>query len=309
MKLKGSVRFVIVGIGLAAGIASCREPTEITLQVHTNLPCDPNGNWHGVAVYVGKPGADLEQGAPALVTDACQSGGRIGSLVVVPSGSKSDELGVRVVAGLSRKPEDCAAESYRGCVVARRALRFTPHTPLELDIALNADCVSIGCDPAHTCVSGSCIDNQDVLVDSAPPEAPDPAVRCGADGVICGTTGKLCCLSIDGQTTHGDCRLPEDCPSENVVLNCDDDSDCPRDEVNDIAGICDLAFEGSDLYKPGKVSLSQCRFATNMSTFASAGLALCEKRQPCADGQFPCGDSTGDPNPLPGYHWCRWTQQ
>jgi hypothetical protein len=295
--------------GLAA---SCREPTEITLQVRTNLPCASDEKWKGAAVYLGEPGADVERASPTLVATACDSDGRIGSLVVVPSDSKSELLGVRVVAGITRKPEDCADADYQGCVVARRALRFTPHTPLELEIELTADCVSVGCDPTHTCFSGACVDTQEV--ESQPTSAepvPEPSVRCGDDGVRCGTTGKVCCLTVDtaAGTTRGDCRLPADCPKDDVVLICDDDSDCPRDPQTDIPGICDLAFEGTDLYAPGKVSLSQCRFATNMSTFSSAGLALCEKRQPCADAQFPCGASGGSPNPLPGYFWCRWAVQ
>lgn len=311
MKLRGSVRFVIAGLGCAALLGSCREPTEITLQVHTNLPCKKDsGNWYGVAVYVGKPGAALEHAAPTLETDACEPNGRIGSLVVVPSGSKSEELGVRVVAGLSRKPDDCAAKGYQGCIVARRALRFTPHTPLDLDIALDADCVDVGCDPTHTCLTGGCVGSEQVEHPD-PEDVREPSVRCGDNGVRCGLTGKVCCLSVDtdAQTTHGECRYPETCPSDSAVLNCDDDSDCPPESDYSYPGLCMLVYDNKNgvLQDPGRASGSQCRFAANTSTQSSAGLALCENRLSCANGWFVCKESKGMPNPLPGYHWCEWT--
>jgi hypothetical protein len=55
--------------------------------------------WHGVAISVGEPGVDVESKAPVLTTSAC-SGGEIGTLDVVPTGSSSAQVGIKVVAGI-----------------------------------------------------------------------------------------------------------------------------------------------------------------------------------------------------------------
>jgi hypothetical protein len=291
-------------------MTSCREPTEITLQIRTNEPCR-NDKWPGVAVYVGQPGQDLETVAPTLVTSQCDQDGYVGSLVVVPSGSKQSQLGVRVVAGVTRHPEECAAADYAGCIVARRTLRFTPHSSLELPIDLNADCVSVGCDATHTCERGECVDAsrtpEPVAPDVAPPSG--PTVHCGNNDAVCGTSGDVCCLSVaaDHETTHGDCRPAKACPVDGVVLRCDDDTDCPRDPETDAAGVCILSFEGSDVHNPGRAILAQCLYALQTSAQSFEGLTLCQERVPCVDQKFICGESYGgtNPNPLPGYFWCR----
>ena len=106
--------------------ASCRDATQVTLHIHTNVPCGSDQAWEGVAVYVGKPGEHVEQTAATLVTRTCQEGGTVGSLVVTPSGETDGELGLRVVAGIARAPEKCREHGYDGCIVTRRALRFSP---------------------------------------------------------------------------------------------------------------------------------------------------------------------------------------
>lgn len=291
-------------------LTACREPTEITLQIRTNVRCDGK-SWRGVAVYVGEPGEDAERAAPTLVTTQCDEQGYIGSLVVVPSGSKQSEVGVRVVAGLEREPEACADADYQGCIVSRRSLRFTPHSSLQLDVTLAADCVSVGCDPLHTCADGSCVDTARTLTMAAPdvPPLSGPTVHCGDNGAVCGTTGDVCCLAIDVEqgTTHGDCRPAKDCPVASAVLRCDDDTDCPRDPVNDYAGVCLLSFVGGDIHNPGRVTLAQCLYAQHDSAQGAAGLTLCQERVPCVDQFFPCLPTAGggNPNPLPGYYWCK----
>jgi hypothetical protein len=258
-------------------------------------------------VYVGTPGASLEDKAPTLTTTSCDQQGQVGSLVVVPSGSKDEEVGLRVVAGLDHRPEDCAAHHYQGCIVARRAVRFDTHNPLDLDIALTSDCVSIGCDATHTCVDGTCsIAAADPTAATAASADAGPQVRCGDNGVICPTSGNVCCLSVDKDagTSFGECKPSSDCPIMNIVLNCDESSDCAG--LLDDAGrpeLCLMSFTPigqGDPLQPGVVSLTQCLVRTS-----GDNLEMCQTRQPCQNGGAPCHASDGRPqDPLPGYFWC-----
>lgn len=298
----------LVAMGVLLGFVSCRDATQIVLEIRTPMQCGDEDSWRGVAVYVGKPGAELERQAPTLVTKDCGADGRIGSLVIAPSGEKNDEVGVVVVAGVQRNPEDCEANGYRGCVVARRAVRFVPHDELELEVELTPDCVNIGCDPAHSCYQGICAAAEPSVARTMPSA---PVVRCGDNGVFCPTTGDVCCLTVDVEagTTHGECRQGSLC--QGIVLNCDDDSDCPRGGPNNqLAGVCALSFvAGPGPFTPASVALSACHVATTEGLGGSLGLGLCQERKACVDQTVPCRASAGEPNQLPGYFWCELAVQ
>jgi hypothetical protein len=301
----GLLGFAFLLLGLSA--SSCQGPTELRLHVHTNVPCTDPSQWKGVAVYVGEPGPGLEDKAPALIATSCDQRGQVGSLVVVPSGAKDAEVGLQIVAGLDYEPEDCAAHHYQGCIVARRAVRFDEHTPLDLDIALTSDCVGLGCDATHTCVNGACsaagIDSGATEVDAG------SQVRCGDNGVFCPTSGNVCCLSVDQDagTTFGECKPAADCPPTSIVLNCDDETDCTA-ETDDAghSGVCivsSMTLGPNNPFLPYVVSLTQC---ARYSQFPhSTELEMCQTRQECLNGTMTCNATAGAPvNPLPGYFWC-----
>jgi len=288
------------------------------------VACTSPDHWHGVAVYLGEPDATLETKSPTLVTTDCDSTGRVGSLVIAPSGGKGDVIGLRVVAGLTRNPEDCAAAGYMGCIVARRTVRFTPHEALALDVSLTADCISQACDSGHTCLTGDCVGSQFIEPPVPPasmPVVPDAgatdggaSVRCGDNGVRCPTSGNVCCLTVDmdAGTTSGHCGLGRDCPSTSIVLNCDDDTDCSAlDDPEAGPGLCALTYSaGVEPFTPIRVSLSECLPAHSpLPGVSHLGLVLCQERTgPCA-GRLPCVSSHGSDNSqtenaLPGYYWC-----
>lgn len=300
----------LLALALALSLLSCRSATQITLRIRTNVSCSDESKWRGVAVYVGEPGQDVEQGSPTLVTDACDEQGNVGSLVVVPSSSKSAAVGIRVVAGIDRAPEDCQDKGYKGCIVARRALRFTPHDDLPLEVELNSECVSVGCDENHTCVGGTCETAQvkDAQPGASAQDAPapgEPSVRCGDDGVRCPTSGNVCCLKVDGGRTSGDCRPADACEPPNIVLNCDDDSDCP--DADGHLGLCSISYTPlvDSIYTPVSIALSDCRLDYQESTGNAWTLDLCENRKSCMGGAYSCVASHGSPtNPLPNYYWC-----
>lgn len=292
---------------------SCRDATQLTLHVHTDMPCGSDSAWEGVAIYVGEPGSDVEQTSATLVTRSCEENGTVGSLVVTPSGDKDGEVGVRVVAGVRRAPEECLENEYKGCIVTRRALRFSPHETLDLDIELSADCESIGCDAEHSCANGSCVDARSILSTTPARPQSELAVRCGDDGVRCPTEGNVCCLSVDLTQDHvsGDCRPAADCDLPNIVLQCDDDTDCEphgREPTSGAPSVCALGYSlvgPSGPWTPGAVADASCQFADSVRLRNTVGLALCQEHQNCVDGYFRCIESNGFPdNPLPRYFWC-----
>ena len=148
------MRLVVAILALCA-LAGCRAPTEVVVELKTDVVCS---DLQGVEIRVG-PVQGLDERPASASTDACSSSGRIGSVVLVPSGGKSDEVAVQVVAGFGRPVEECQPPGYGpGCIVARRAVRYVPHTPLHLSIALRADCNGVACDETTTCRNGECVD-------------------------------------------------------------------------------------------------------------------------------------------------------
>lgn len=165
---------------------SCLEPTQVQIELTTDVPCAELG---GVAITVGEPG-QIEAKPPAAVSLSCREDGTLGAIVVVPSGDRDAELSVRVVAGRNLEVEACEAPEYgpqgtpdTGCIVARRTLRFLPHEPLVLPIVLRAVCVGEPCDPASTCVLGTCVEaTVDPSLCAPPSGCPETTLPGGGQG-------------------------------------------------------------------------------------------------------------------------------
>jgi hypothetical protein len=156
----------LCGVGVLATVASCRDPTEVTLVLTTDVPC---GMLNETAIILGH-GSDVETKQPVTVTSLCDASGTgdhaIGTFVVLPNSTGSGEaFAVRIVAAVQKKTnQDCVkSDGYAGCIIARRELTFVPHTPLTLPIALRLDCEGVGCASGETCVQGTC--KSDVVID------------------------------------------------------------------------------------------------------------------------------------------------
>ena len=161
-------RFFALALAVACAawsLASCASPTDITVLVTTDFDCT---DLHHVTVTVGTLGSSLET-APATALSTTCEGGYAGRLVVVPSGSKDDVLAIKVAGGFgkTKQAEDCVATYDAakpgtpiygpGCIVARRALHYTPHTPLTVPIVLRSACAGVACGETETCVKGACL--------------------------------------------------------------------------------------------------------------------------------------------------------
>jgi hypothetical protein len=286
---------------LGSALVACLGATEIVLDVRTDAPCASAATWQGVAISIGQPGVDVESRAPVLTTTACGTGGEIGSLVVVPTGASDAEVGIRVVAGITRKPEDCSANAYDGCIVSRRTLTYLPHQSQHVVVDLTSDCIGNACDINHTCVDGSCTD----IVTATAPIAPDggvynppPTVRCGDDGTRCPVNDPslACCVTFDftAGTGKGVCIPPAQCPSTSAVLYCDDSSECGQGDASDPIICSEFQTGGSS----PRVTSTACQpRSQNVQGLAPT---LCQDRNVCPGTQSDCyPDQTA-----PGYYSC-----
>jgi hypothetical protein len=170
-------------------VVSCLAPTEVMLVLTTDIPCGALGE---TSIAVSDP-SGVTSASPVTVTRNCTlvgpdadaaDGGTlavpadIGSLVLVPSGSRSGTFAVQIVAAVAPvvDPNNCMAPAYHGCIVARRQLSFIPHTSLTLPIEITLDCLNVECSSAdETCDHGACVSSQPSCAESndcvIPPDA------------------------------------------------------------------------------------------------------------------------------------------
>ncbi len=142
--------------GAVTLLIECRAATQIVLHVTTNVSCQSI-----VATQIAVGSLDeLETKPGAATKSSCEPSGRVGDLVVVPSGDNGAGVAFKIVTAFGgRSVEDCGkGGDYSRCIVARRALRYIPHAGLEVDVAMTADCEAIACDAKTTCVHGRCVD-------------------------------------------------------------------------------------------------------------------------------------------------------
>jgi hypothetical protein len=143
----------------------CREATQITLELGTNVTC---ADMRGVEIVVAGAPHEAEHRAAldapgtrfaTATTAECTEGPaprRIGTLVVTPSGG--DGAVVVVAAFGNARPDDCIAPRFGpGCIVARRKFSFVDHTPVTLPIVLDPACAGVPCDENSTCVGAKCV--------------------------------------------------------------------------------------------------------------------------------------------------------
>ena len=130
---------------------SCLPPTEIVVDISTDVACSDLG---GVAI-ASSDVTTIDAVDPFTITPSCDAG-KIGRIVFVPSSIDGD-VGIRVVGGFKKQASNCKTPFGAGCIVARRALRYVPHTPLYLPIVLSASCAGVPCDTTSTCVDGQCV--------------------------------------------------------------------------------------------------------------------------------------------------------
>lgn len=180
----------------AVALLSCRAPTQITFEVSTDIACAEHG---GTNLNVGRL-AEIDGrpvGSSRLACDPAT--GRIGSVVIVPSGDDDEEVAVRFVLGIGKSAERCVEDGLKGgCIVARRGLRFIPHEPLVVAVPMRNECRDVECPAGQTCVRGGCVGAEikspgDCTGDGCGEEAvaPSSAGDAGAAGDAGGEAGAV----------------------------------------------------------------------------------------------------------------------
>jgi hypothetical protein len=131
---------------LVIAFASCLSPTEITVEITTDLPC---AQIDRTQIFVGPPD---RLGPASGETRAC-SNNAIGTIVLTPSARGGD---VQVRAVTTVKGGRCDDTVQKGCIRADRRARFISHMPLHLPIEMTAACIDILCPLGQTCIKGAC---------------------------------------------------------------------------------------------------------------------------------------------------------
>lgn len=177
----------VVPAMLGGASGGCRDATQLQVRVYTNVPHQAGMT---VAIWAGPDIRGLS--APvAKVTSSWGADGTIGSLGIVPAGSRDGPVAVRVALGLpGRDAETCGQNGdFSRCIVARRSLAYLEHRGLDLPVGLFATCEAKACDDDTTCnAEGQCvtarIDPAACTAPSAclPPGDPPPGGLSTVDG-------------------------------------------------------------------------------------------------------------------------------
>lgn len=152
------VTFAVVAACAAGPVASCLNPTELVVDLHTNV-APATVRSRGVLIRVGSPASVDTAPSTTFTTSTCGDDGEIGRFVIVPSGSFDDAVSMHVLLGVGDATDACADQSGTSCITARRQLAFSPHARLLLPIELDASCLGVDCGPTGTCVDGQCTDD------------------------------------------------------------------------------------------------------------------------------------------------------
>ena len=149
----------------------CATATEISVDIYSDVDCTKNAE---VGLIMGGKLTDLQTNALSSTAVHCDPSQRVGRIVIAPSGDHDEELAFEVITRNDDQAlESCtAANNYKGCIVARRQLRFEPHTALDVRVDLRRDCLDKPCDPSSTCIHGGCY------------SAVCPATGCATDDIL-----------------------------------------------------------------------------------------------------------------------------
>ena len=216
---------------LAAAVA-CYSPTEIQLVLTTQVPCGPGAELD-TEIYIALA-AELDGGtlAPTAAVRGCKPDEpRVGTLTIVPSGSRDGRFEVEIFAGVGVAASTCRGAGRASCIVARRRVGFREHQSLKVPILLSERCIGVPCGFEQTCDLGICTSTLDCneesgcprergelpVVDAGPagPDAPaiviDAAVDASTDAglleEVCGPTAETV---IDAQAIVGQLSLDKE---------------------------------------------------------------------------------------------------
>jgi len=137
----------LAALGTVLGQIACKDPTQATLLVRTNVPYRAGIT---VGVYTSTSGKFATE-PQSTVQEPWLSDGVLGDLVITPNAAKDGPLSVRVVMGIARDPSSCTDADPQGCIVARRKLAFVPRVRLRVPVVMHLACQGVVCGEDSTC--------------------------------------------------------------------------------------------------------------------------------------------------------------
>ena len=217
---------LVLATAACASAVACYGPTEVRLEISTDLPCRAVGDGGRAAsdpvrtlVRLGGAGdapivADTATCSARAAGDAVAD---VGSIVLVPSGDRAARVTVQVTAtadgsdpDLCGRPDTPVAAQLQ-CIVARRTFAFIKHTSRSLPIRLYALCKGQVCDASQTCnQSGTCesavVDDDTGCLASepgcnggpSPPVAPLVDAGDSGDAAVEDAAVRVPCLAANG---------------------------------------------------------------------------------------------------------------
>lgn len=219
---------------IAASASNCVAPTQIIVEVRAADPalCSGPNAIQQTGIAVRTPDRIDEEPLDIFENGTHCDGDMIGWLTITPSGDKHAEVGIRIVAGVTKMAHQCKGPTWDGCILARRTARFVPNETIRRTVYLSVSCIGKACGEKE-CFHGACVDREDIPPDGGPPQPKDdadipgssdasddaPVVEAGADACTVCTGNGLSCSA-------GSCTL--DCDEINCRYKtlCADGLDC-----------------------------------------------------------------------------------
>lgn len=214
----------LAALGLVAlGLVDCAAPTQIVVEVYSDA-CPGSGKTQTInttAITIGKP-SDIENKPPAATRDDCEQPPGVGTLTIFPSGANDEEVAIKVVGGVDKRPDACQTPDYAGCIVHRRVVRFVPNTTQRLTVRLSLACLNRVCAPGTTCDNGVCKEVTDLLPDGGTKADAETMEASLAEGGVVGADagGPDACAGCKGTCTPAGCAV--DCKKQ----ACDGTEQC-----------------------------------------------------------------------------------
>ena len=238
-------------------VSGCRGATGVMLEVSTDIPCESKKTVT-TAFTAGTP-SDFQSRAPVAVTTRCDSAGKIGSLVLVPSGDESAALVIEVTTALAGKdPRTCGSDPS-DCMVARRLLRYTPHELIDVPVVMRAACLSVTCASNETCADGRCVSSA-----AAPCASPSECGDAGAAREDAGSQAPDSSAADAGAPFDAGLQIdsaPTSCPADVDPGNgiCCGSSWCVGQDCPSLCGSCEAMQCASHVCaEPGRNGKVKC---------------------------------------------------
>lgn len=301
----------VAGGLIAFGASNCAAPTQIIVDVRAELSLCNGANaiqQTGIAVTTV---ARMDSEPLEIFEGPGCDGDKIGTLTITPSGDADAEVGIRVVAGVTKQAHQCQGPDWKGCIRERRVAKFTPNKTVVLTVYLWENCIEKSCGPRQECVDGECVDRGDIQLDGmvqpqedgglpdrfvspdAPADAPtvDACSRCEGTGYTC-TEGHKCNIDCD----KAKCKETALCAEGlDCTITCPNTDKCKKTECVSSSNSCTFNCQGAQKACNGiGCSSSQCNVTCADASSACEGVALDGgiNKVVCTNAENACDDVT-----------------